>query len=192
MAVRYSPLQPYTERMEATLSTTDSHAGALTAEELCRRYAPSVCRFAAMIATSSPDADDLAQDALLRAVRAVGSYDSAKGSPEAWLWRIVVNSARDSARRRERARGLIERLMFAAPRESESVEATALANLRDADLHAQLRRLPHRDRMLIALRYGVGLETDEVAAAVGLSADSAGKAIRRALARLRARLEVTR
>src|ERR1700694_697529 len=192
MAVRYSPLQPYTERMEATLSTTDSHAGALTAEELCRRYAPSVCRFAAMIATSSPDADDLAQDALLRAVRAVGSYDSAKGSPAAWLWRIVVNWARDPARRRERARGLIERLMFAAPRESESVEATALANLRDADLHAQLRRLPHRDRMLIALRYGVGLETDEVAAAVGLSADSAGKAIRRALARLRARLEGTR
>ena len=178
--------------MEVALTRTDSDAGALTAEKLCRRYAPSVCRFAAMIAGSSTDADDLAQEALLRAVRAVGSYDPAKGSPESWLWRIVVNSARDSARRRERARGLLERLMFAAPRESESVEAAVLARLRDADLHAQIRLLPHRDKTLLALRYGVGLDTAEVGAAVGLSPDSTGKAIRRALARLRARLEVTR
>jgi RNA polymerase sigma-70 factor, ECF subfamily len=175
--------------MEAALTRTDSVA--LTPEELCRRYAPSVCRFAAMIAGSASDADDLAQDALLRAVRAVGTYDPAKGTPEAWLWRIVVNAARDSARRRERALGLLERLKFATPRESESVEGTVLARLRDADLHAQIRLLPHRDRTLLALRYGAGLDTTEVGAAVGLSQDSAGKAIRRALARLRARLEVT-
>ena len=178
--------------MEAALARTDPAAGTLTAEKLCRRYGPSVCRFATLVAGTSVDADDLAQEALLRAVRAVGSYDPAKGSPEAWLWRIVVNAARDSARRRERARGLLERLMFAAPRESESVEAAVLARLRDADLHAQIRLLPHRDKTLLALRYGVGLDTAEVGAAVGLSPDSAGKAIRRALARLRARLEVTR
>jgi RNA polymerase sigma-70 factor, ECF subfamily len=174
--------------MEAVLSPT----AALTAEELCQRYAPMVCRLAAMIAASSSEAEDLAQEALLRAVRAVGSYDLARGTPEAWLWRIVVNAARDSARRRERARNLLERLSFAAPRESESVETTVLANLRDADLHAQLRLLSHRDRMLLALRYGAGLDITEVGDAVGLNADSAGKAIRRALARLRARLEVTR
>src|SRR6202171_5901509 len=124
--------------MEVALGPTELDSGALTADELCRRYAPSVCRFAAMVAGSSTDADDLAQDALLRAVRAVGSYDSGRGTPEAWLWRIVVNAARDSARRRERARNLIEMLIFAAPRESESVEATVLANLRDAGLHAHL------------------------------------------------------
>ena len=81
--------------------------------------------------------------------------------------------------------------MFAAPREAESVEAAVLARLRDADLHAQIRQLPHRDRTLLALRYGAGLDTAEVGAAVGLNPDSTGKAIRRALARLRARLEVT-
>jgi RNA polymerase sigma-70 factor (ECF subfamily) len=177
--------------MEAALTLTDT-PGALTAEELCRRYASSVCRFAGMVAGSASDADDLAQDALLRAVRAIRTYDSAKGSPEAWLWRIVVNAARDSARRRERARWLLEKVTFAAPRESESVEDEVLARLRDSDLHAQLRGLPHRDRTLLALRYGAGLEVAEVGAAVGLSPDSTGKAIRRALARLRARLEVTR
>lgn len=177
--------------MEAALTLTEPDAAALTAEELCRRYAPSVCRFAAIIAGTTADADDLAQEALLRAVRAIASFDPAKGAPEAWLWRIVVNAARDSSRRRERARWLLEKLTLAAPRESASVEMAVLARLRDADLHAQIRRLPLRDRTLLALRYGAGLGTDEVAAAVGLSPDSAGKAIRRALARLRARLEVT-
>ena len=177
--------------MEVALSPIKVDTGALTAEELCRRYAPSVCRFAAMVAGSSTEADDLAQDALLRAVRAVRSYDSARGTAEAWLWRIVVNSARDSARRRERARDLFERLTFAAPRESESVEDAVLARLRDADLHAHVRLMSHRDRMLLALRYGADLDTDEVGAAVGLNPDSARKAIRRALGRLRARLEVS-
>jgi RNA polymerase sigma-70 factor (ECF subfamily) len=177
--------------MEAALSQIESGSGALNAEELCRVYAPRVCRFAAMIARSSGEADDLAQDALLRAVRAIGSYDAAKGTPDAWLWRIVVNAGRDAARRRELARNLLERLMFAAPREAQSVEDAVLVRLRDADLHSHLRSLAHRDRTLLALRYGAGLDVAEVGAAVGLSADSAGKAIRRALARLRARLEVT-
>ena len=125
-------------------------------------------------------------------MRAIESYDPARGTPEAWLWRIVANSARDFARRRQRAWGLLERLQFAAPRQSESVEAAVLTRIRDAELHAQIRLLPHRDRTLLALRYGVGLDTAEVGAVVGLSPESAGKAIRRALARLRARLEVMR
>jgi RNA polymerase sigma factor (sigma-70 family) len=178
--------------MEAALSGIESGPGELTAEELCRTYSPKVCRFAAMIARTSQEADDLAQDALLRAVRAIRSYDASKGTPDAWLWRIVVNTGRDAARRRELATGLLERLMFAAPRESESVEDAVLVRLRDADLRAHLTSLPHRDRTLLALRYGAGLDIAEVGAAVGLNADSTGKAIRRALARLRARLEVTR
>jgi RNA polymerase sigma-70 factor (ECF subfamily) len=175
--------------MEVALGPTELDTGALTAEELCRRYAPSVCRFAAMIAGSPTDADDLAQDALLRAVRAVRSYDATRGTAEAWLWRIVVNAARDSAGRRQRLRDLVDRLGATALRESESVEDTVLIRLRDAELHTQSRRLPLRDRTLLALRYGAGLDSGQVGEAVGLRSDSANRAIRRALARLRARLE---
>ena len=177
--------------MEATLSPTCPPTGAITADELCRRYAPKVCRFAAIMAGGAAEADDLAQDALLRAVRGLGSYDPSRGSLEAWLWRIVSNVVKDSASRGQRARDLIVRLGFDVPRESDSVEDAVLERLRDADLHARMRLLPHRDRTLLALRYGAGLDTREVGEAVGLNPDSAGKAIRRALARLRARLEVT-
>jgi RNA polymerase sigma-70 factor (ECF subfamily) len=141
------------------------------------------------MAADAADADDLAQEALLRAIRGLRSYDSARGSMDGWLWRIVANAARDSAGRRQRMRDLVTRLGVLMPRESANVEDAVLKRLRDAELHARIRRLPLRDRTLIALRYGAGLDTDEVGAAVGLSPESAGKAIRRALARLRARLE---
>jgi RNA polymerase sigma-70 factor (ECF subfamily) len=176
-------------KMEAALTSTAPAAGALSPEELCERYAPSVCRFAAMAAGSAPDAEDLAQEALLRAVRSLRTYDASRGSMEAWLWRIVVNAARDSASRRQRLRDLAERLGATVVRESESVEDAVLARLRDAELHAQMRRLPLRDRTLLALRYGAGLDSGQVGDAVGLNSDSAAKAIRRALARLRALLE---
>jgi RNA polymerase sigma-70 factor (ECF subfamily) len=175
--------------MEGALTNTVSTTGAITPEELCERYAPSVCRFAAMAAASAPDADDLAQEALLRAVRGLRTYDASRGSMEAWLWRIVVNAARDSAGRRQRLRDLVDRLGATALRESESVEDTVLIRLRDAELHTQIRRLPLRDRTLLALRYGAGLDSGQVGEAVGLRSDSANRAIRRALARLRARLE---
>ena len=176
--------------MEAVLSAGQTQPVTLTAEELCRRYSASVCRFAALVASNTGEAEDLAQDALLRAIRAIDSYDPRRGTPEAWLWRIVVNASRDAARRRQRMGWLIDRIGLITLRETDSVETLALERLRDADLVAHLRRLPERDRALLALRYGLGLDTEEAGQAVGLSADSAGKAIRRALARLRARLEV--
>ena len=176
--------------MEAVLSAGQTQPVTLTAEELCRRYSASVCRFAAIVASNTGEAEDLAQDALLRAIRAIDSYDRRRGTPEAWLWRIVVNASRDAARRRQRMGWLIDRIGLITLPETDSVETLALERLRDADLVAHLRRLPERDRALLALRYGLGLDTEEAGQAVGLSAESAGKAIRRALARLRARLEV--
>ena len=64
-----------------------------------------------------------------------------------------------------------------------------LERLGDTRLHAELRRLPWRDRTLLALRYGADLDMHQVGAAVGLNSETAARAIRRALARLRARLK---
>ncbi len=138
--------------MEAALGSNASTTAAITPDEMCERYAPSVCRFAAMVAVSAAEADDLAQEALLRAVRSLRSYDPSRGSMEAWLWRIVVNAAKDSAGRSQRLRELVDRLGGVGLRESESVEEVVLVRLRDAEIHAELRRLPARDRTLLALR----------------------------------------
>jgi RNA polymerase sigma-70 factor (ECF subfamily) len=176
-------------KMEGTLTRTDSKAEAITPQGLCQAYAPTVCRFAALISRSPQDAEDLAQEALLRAVRSLRRYDPSRGPVESWLWRIVANAAIDAASGRQRLSDLVTRIGIVTPSETQTVEDAVITRLRDQELHAQVRQLPLRDRMLIALRYGLDLDLEHVGAAVGLSAESAGTATRRAVARLRARLK---
>ena len=68
-------------------------------EELYRTQRPQFCRAAAAIAGDRGLAEDAVQDAFAKAVRKRSSYRG-RGSLEAWVWRIVVNAARDARRRR--------------------------------------------------------------------------------------------
>ena len=67
-------------------------ADRLDAQKLCELYSERVYRFASMVSKGSVDSEDLAQDALERAIRAIGLYDSRRGTVDAWLWQIVVDS----------------------------------------------------------------------------------------------------
>jgi RNA polymerase sigma factor (sigma-70 family) len=102
---------------------------------------------------------------------------------EAWLWRIVVNTARDAQRRAWMRAALPDRL--GSGHVQISVEDVAIERVSAAELLGTVRRLPARDRELIALRFGADLDTAAVGDAVGLSAESARRAIGRALERLR-------
>lgn len=163
-----------------------------TAEVLCSDYSATVCRFAAMMAGSDSDAEDLAQEALLKAVRHLDRFDPDKGTIDAWLWKIVANAARDSHRARARRAGLWQRLAATWSEPAATVEDRALESISRQELLAAVRELKDRDRLLIALRFGADLDLATVGHAVGLSGDSAGQAVLRALSRLRDRLEGAR
>jgi RNA polymerase sigma-70 factor (ECF subfamily) len=155
----------------------------ISPEDFCQRYAPRVSRFAAFVAQPS-DAEDIAQDSLIKALRNLERFDARRGSMDAWLWRIVVNTARDAQRRAWMRAALPERL--GSGHVQTSVEDVAIERVSAAELLGIVRRLPARDRELIALRFGADLDTAAVGAAVGLGAESARRAIGRALQRLRA------
>ena len=163
----------------------------LTPELLCARYAPRVYRFAAMVAAGEVEAEDLAQDAMVRAIRNLERFDAARGSVETWLWRIVVNTAIDAGRVATRRRRLWERFL-SQPTTSENVEDLALMRITAAELLAAVRRLRPRERGMIALRFGAGLGFAEVGAAYGISSAAATMATRRALDTLRILLKETR
>lgn len=160
----------------------------LTPELLCARYAPRVYRFAAMVARGDVEAEDLAQEALIRAIRKLSRFDPTRGTAEAWLWRIVMNTARDAGRVAARRHALWERLVTQR-QELPMTESVALGRLDDRDLLQAVRRLPARDRSLIALRFGADLDYAAVGLASGLTAAAATMAVRRAIAKLRNYLE---
>src|SRR5260370_13664914 len=138
-----------------------------------------------MAAGSDLDADGLASDALLKAMRSLYRFDPAKGTIDRWLWRIVANGAKDSYRARARRLAMWRRLAARWHEPVGAVEDRALDAIANDELIEAVRNLNDRDRLLIALRYGADLELGAVGDAIGLSGDSAGQAVLRALARLR-------
>jgi RNA polymerase sigma-70 factor (ECF subfamily) len=150
-------------------------------EALVRRHQGVATRVARTIAGS--DADDVAQEAFVRAYNALGSFrDGAPFRP--WLLRIVVNLARNAVRSQTRRERLATRVPAASPVGGVD-DAVALADDRRR-LHDALRRLPERDRTVLACRYLEGLSEAETGAVLGCRVGTVKSRTSRALDRLRA------
>jgi RNA polymerase sigma factor (sigma-70 family) len=156
----------------------------VTPEELCALYAARVCRFAAVVAGRDGDPDDIAQDALLKAITRLDRFDPRRGSMEGWLWRIVANTAKDATRKARLRALLTERLGRREPAVI-NLEDAAVERLAASELLEAIARLSPRDRQLLGLRFVADLDTASIGQIVGLSAESARRAIGRALDRLR-------
>src|SRR2546423_13499658 len=125
-------------------------------EELYRTQRPQFCRAAAGIAGDLALGEDAVQEALAKAVRKRRSYRG-RGSLEAWVWRIVVNAARDVRRRRMPA---------------EAVDRTAAMNGRGPSLPLEL--LTDRQREVLFLHYYADLDYTTIAEALGISPGTVG------------------
>jgi RNA polymerase sigma factor (sigma-70 family) len=134
---------------------------------------------------NSHDAEEVAQDTLLRAYRALVTY-----SPErirdlkqkAWLHRIAVNVARN------RYRGLRPRMVELNGSEQDAApgpESRALRRAEIDDVAASLVALPPRYREAVVLRFVQDLPYAEVAEALGQPVGTVKSNVHRALKLLR-------
>jgi RNA polymerase sigma-70 factor (sigma-E family) len=124
------------------------------------RHHASLARLAFLMTGESSAADDLAADALTEVWRHWDRVQAAD-DPAAYGHGILMNLARQWVRRRSR-----ERLITfgASARTQESRDVPAVLDVRSA-----LRRLPHRRRACVVLRYAFDLSEREVAATLGIS-----------------------
>jgi RNA polymerase sigma-70 factor (ECF subfamily) len=161
---------------------------------LAEDYAVRVLRFATLLCRNPADAEDLAQEAMLKALRGLRSYEPRVAGIEAWLWRIVVNTARDAGRMASRADSLWERLVATQTvgQVAEDTESVALRRLADEELLDQVRRLSRREQTVIALRYGAGLSYEEMGELLNQRPPALRQGVHRALGRLRVRIETQR
>jgi RNA polymerase sigma-70 factor, ECF subfamily len=158
----------------------------LTADKLCEAYAGRVFKFAQLVSEDSESAEDLAQDALERAIKRLNTFDPSRGAVEGWLWRIVVNAGRDAGRIARRQRLLVQVLVDRWVPTAGAIHEPG--ELTREELIDAVRTLSPRHRALIALRFGADLTYGDVGRALGISEAAALMAIRRALAILRLRL----
>jgi RNA polymerase sigma-70 factor (ECF subfamily) len=121
---------------------------------------PAFRRVAAAITGDREAGLDAVQDAFAVAVRKRRRFRG-EGSVEAWIWRIVVNSARSSRRRRARRERLEER---------NHVNVDAASALPDLPLEV----LTHRQREVVFLRYYADLPYAEIGEILGVAEGTVG------------------
>jgi RNA polymerase sigma factor (sigma-70 family) len=159
-------------------------------EEIVQRYQQLAFRTAYLITGSAAEAEEAAQDAFIKAYRALGRFRP-EANPRPWLLRIVTNEARNRVRASGRRHSAELRVIDAyRPGDAApSPEAAAVAAEDRRHLLGNLNRLSDEDRLVIASRYLLELDVAETAAALGIPEGTVKSRLSRALARLRARLE---
>ena len=142
-------------------------------EALARLWLSRVHGAALALLRNAADADDLTQEAFLRAFRSLGSLqDGARFGP--WILRIVRNAARDRFRRAKRE-----------PFLQDALEVhTEDSPLEGAALHAW-RRLDDEARLVSWLKIMDGLRLVDIAELLGCSKSAVHRTWSKALARMR-------
>ena len=162
--------------------------------ELVRRYQPRLLRLAEATVGSRAVAEEVCQDTWLAVMRGVERFEG-RSSFKTWLFRILLNRARTSATREQRAGkpedDLTERFdasgAWAEPpvpwadRVDDRVVAEKLAQ-RIRDL---LPALPEQQRQVVILHDIEGLQPADIAALLGISDGNQRVLLHRGRARLR-------
>ena len=152
-------------------------------EALVRRYQRAVLAIARRFARDQDDAEDLAQRAFINASERAGGWRG--GSFKSWLFRIVVNLAKNHLRDTAR----FDRSEDAQEREAAPVEATAEARIESAQRARALReavaRLPKRQREVLLLRIDADLPFAEIAQTLGITEVNAKVNFHHAVQRLK-------
>jgi RNA polymerase sigma-70 factor, ECF subfamily len=163
--------------------------------EAFRRYVvpelPVLLRVARRITGDPTDAEDLVQETLIRAYRAVERFDGRH--PRAWLLTILRNTWRNM-NRRTRPRLLdAEDDMLSVPATGadgrKGAEEQVLGGVFDAELAAALRHLSDNHRDVVVLVDIDGLTYQEAADVLGIPTGTVMSRLHRARNRLRKRLE---
>lgn len=142
------------------------------ARVLTGRHLGRVLGYAARLLGDRAEAEDVAQEAMLRLWRVAADWRSGEAQVSSWLYRVVTNLCTDRQRaaRRRRAEALDE--VAEPPDPGESVEAAMMRRARTEALQAALDTLPDRQRQAVVLRHIEGLSNPDIAAILEIGVEA--------------------
>ena len=157
----------------ASASAEPARATASAIEDLYRLHHSELLRVATAITGTVELGEDAVQEGLARALAGRSTF-RASGTLEAWLWKVVVNAARNLAARTPRVA------------DADGHEGPAAAQGADTGAVRQhLARLPERQRLVLFLRYYADLDYATIARVLGISRGTVSATLHQAHAALR-------
>ncbi len=167
--------------------STDELAADVELRDLYRSERRSLVRLAWLLVHDQGVAEELVQDAFVKAHLAWGRLDD-PDKALAYLRSVVLNGARSRLRHLR----VVERTTVPQPACGESAETAALAGEQRRQMLAALAALPIRQKECVVLRYYCDLSQAEIAATLKISVGSVKTHVHRGLAALSALLEPQR
>lgn len=172
-------------------------------EELVRAYQDRLYSYALRLTGKREDAEEVAQDAFVRAYRALGSYPAPRIAQMAlrpWLYRITLNVARNRFRgKKVKTVSLDHPLSPAAETLWEPADDPATrpdaryeGARRQADIATLVAGLPERYRAPLVLRYVEGLRLEEVSKVLAQPLGTTKSNVHRGVNALREALSASR
>ena len=187
-------------RVDDSLLIREAQQGNRAAfEELVRQYDQAVLRLALHLTGSEQDAQDIYQEAFLKAYKSVGNFRF-ECSFYTWIYRIVTNLCLDHLRKRNVRKedapvavdesgeeySLLDRV--ADGRAAANPERDLLRRELGARIHHALGRLTGRERMVFELKHYHGLKLRTIGEILNTTEETAKNTLFRATQKLRASL----
>lgn len=150
---------------------------------LVDRHLPTVLAIARRMLRDDAEAEDVAQETLLRLWRNAGALELGEGGVRPWLRRVVSNLSIDRVRAKRNTT-----VTDAVPEEIEPPNQVRQIAERELGIRvdAALKALPERQRLALTLFHYEGMSQIEVGEAMGIS----DEAVESLLARARRTLKV--
>ena len=147
------------------------------ARTLVSEHAPRVLALARRMLGEEAEAEDVAQEAMMRLWKIAPDWRAGEARISTWLYRVASNLATDRLRRR-RADAPLE---TAGDPEDGQPDAPArlMQGERSAALADALRHLPERQRLAVVLRHLEERSNPEIAEIMGLSVEAVESLIAR-------------
>jgi RNA polymerase sigma-70 factor, ECF subfamily len=158
---------------------------------LVERHSRGMFRLAYRMTSNEQDAEDVVQEAFLRAFRRLDQYD-ARARFSSWLFRITANCAYDVLRVRKRrdeepwpeANDGSE-----TPADFPSADPAPDRLMRSAEIRRRvglaMSRMSAQEKAAFVLRHFEGMSTAEIGAALELEASAAKQSVLRAVRKVR-------
>ncbi len=162
-------LDAFSDVSDEALMVLYANGDPQAARLLTLRLVPRVQGYAARLLGDRSEAEDVAQEAMLRLWRIAPEWRQGEARVTTWLYRVVTNLCTDRLRRK-RPQGLDE-----VP-EPEDGTPGAAARMIEADrvaaLDQALAQLPDRQRQAVVLRHLEGLTNPEIALAMDIGVEA--------------------
>lgn len=152
---------------------------------LTARHLPRVFAHASRVLQDRSEAEDVAQEAMLKLWKIAPDWREGEAKLSTWLYRITANACTDRLRKRRTV------ALEAAPEpvdESQSVEASLIEQDNHRELYHAMSALPERQRNAVQLRHFEELSNPEIASVLDTSVEAVESLLGRARRALAAKL----